>query len=770
MSSTVSVDGLISGFDTSDIIDKAMAVERREVTLLEAREARADEQLTAFRMLNTQLLAVLSDARSLARPSSFAAKTVSVSDEDALTATAARTAVPGTYSITINSLARAHQVASQGYADTDSTSVGSGTLQIQVGDGETVTIDVDASNNTLAGLRDAINASDAAVTASIIYDGSDAVPYRLLLTADATGADNEMAITADLTGGEGPDFGSTSISDVVAHSANTYSGAATTSGTYTGSSNESYLVEIVTGGGLGEAEYRVSEDGGQSWGSTYAMPGDGAIDVYDDAHGTDLGVNATFGAGTFAAGDRFTIDAFVPTVQEPADAQLVVGSGDGQITISSESNSVDEVLPGLTLGLRKADPAESIEVQVATDTETIQGRVQSFVDHYNAVVDFIREQTRYDAENDVAGVLLGNTSVIKVQTDLRSAVLGTVPGLPSGSDGLYALGISVSATGRLSLDSAELAAALEDDPQAVADIFRVSGESTHAGIRFVAATGDTQATTAGYRVAVSQAATRGRLEGASIADPAVAPLTIDETNDKLVLCVNGVSSQTMELAHKTYHSGAELASELAAKIAADANGLADVDVQWIDEGDSGYFRLQTAAYGSGRSVTLGDNPANSAASVLGLADGTSTEGQDVAGTIDGFAAEGTGRILEATSTYSDAQGLRVEVAMGEDEVGEGASALVTVVKGVAKQAQDLLTYLTDPVDGYVKSREDRYSDQVERYRARIERMEELLANRRERLAERFAALEQSLASLRSQEDLLNTQLAALTSWQSQSRR
>ena len=871
MAAPLSIDGLMSGLDTGALIDAIMAVERRSVTLLEARQARVNVQLEAFRALNTKLLAFQTAAQALSGSSAFRARAVSVSDESILTATAASGAATGTCAVTVQALARAHQIASQGYADTDTATLGTGTLQIQIGDGETTTIDVTSANNTLAGLRDAINAADAGVTATIINDGSDAFSYRLVLTADATGLDNAISITADLsgavetvpawiedvvadpansypgtatssgdyTGGSdtsylieimddgklnkadyrvsedggatwgstiafggastinvyddvngvdlgvdvtfenldfaigdrfyvdahapittAPEFTAASISGAAADSGNAYTGTVATGGGYTGTSNASYFVEVVSGGDLASATYRISEDGGVTWGSTLSLAG-GTIDVYDDVNGADLGVVATFADGAFAAGDRFTIDAFVPTVQAAADAELVIGSGDGQITVTSSSNTVTDLLPGVTISLQKADPDTTVEIAVENDTATIVEQVQAFVDSYNEVVDYIRDQTRYDVERQTAGILLGNTSVMNIQRNLREAVLGTVPGLEAGMSGLYAIGVSVSATGQLSLDTGELEAAMADDLDAVARLFKASGESTHAKIRFVAAGSDTVASPDGYAVEITQAALRGQLVGAAISDPANSPLTIDGTNDELVLAISGTETSTLSLAHKTYTSGVELANEIAAKIADSDVAVGSVQVTWVDAGTTGHLEIRTAAYGSGKSVELGTPPANNAATILGLAGGASTTGQDVAGTIDGYAAEGSGRLLRATDTSSDALGLWLDVTLEEGEIGGGVAATVTAIKGVGKLADGLLDYLTDPLDGYVKSKEDRYTRQLDTYADQIERKEALLARRRERLVRRFAALEQALATLSSQSQLLSTQLLSV---------
>jgi flagellar hook-associated protein 2 len=762
MAGTVSVEGLISGLNTSDIIDKLMAAERRPIELIQSRQTRANSQLAALRALSARLLAFKTSAKALASPIAFGAKSVSVSDETLLTASASSSVAPGTYALTVNALARAHQIASQGFADTNAATVGTGTIEIQAGDGKTSTVTVDATNNTLAGLRAAINAAGAGVTASIVNDGSDAVPFRLILTSRSAGTANEISIATDLTGGEAPEFAANSISDAVPDEGNTYSGTAASSGAYTGTSSKSYLIEIVHGGALAEATYRVSENGGQTWGSTLALAA-GTIHVYDDAHGSDLGVDATFTDETFAAGDRFTIDAFVPTLQAPSDAELVIGSGDGKITVKSSSNTVTNVLPGLTLNLKKADPDEMVEITVANDTAAIRQKIQSFVDQYNGIANFIREQTRYNPETGQAGILLGDSAAMKIQQDLRNAVLRTVPGLPAPFNGLYAIGISVSATGQLSIDSTELNEALQDHLDEVARLFQASGTSTHAKISFVAVTDATASSSAGYSVQVTQAATRGQLAGAAIADPALGGLTIDETNDKLVLQINGVSTSVLSLAHKTYQSGAELAREIAAAIQDSENAVIGTEVVFVDEGATGHFELRTDGYGSGYTVELGQNPSNSAATVLGLADGASTEGQDVAGTIDGFAAEGSGRILKATNTNSRAEGLRLEVTLEPGEIGDGVDAVVTVLKGVAKLSDDLLDYLTDTTAGYVKTREDRFTDQLESFSAQIERQEARLEKRRQQLVERFTRMEQALSSLQSQSSLLTSQFAALAS-------
>jgi flagellar hook-associated protein 2 len=767
MAGSIAVDGLASGFDTTAMIDKMLSVEQRSVTLLATRQQRANNQLAAFQALNTKLLAVLTDARSISRPAAFGAKTVTTSNPDAMGATVTSAAAPGTYAITVTSLARSHQVASQGFADTDTTLVGAGTLQIQVGSGAAKTLTLDSTNNTLAGLRDAINASGAGVAASIVNDGSAIVPYRLLLSANSTGAANTISVTADLTGGTAPSFGANSISQAVADSANTYSGTATSGGAYTGSAGQAYLAEIVQGGSLAEATYRVSEDGGTTWGTTQSLAG-GTIGVYDDTHGSNLGVTASFTEGTFAAGDRFRIDAFVPTVQTAADAQVTIGSGAGKITVSSASNTVADVLPGVTLTLKEADPDKPVQVTVQNDAAAVQQSIQSFVDHYNSVVSTIRDQTRYDPKTQQAGILLGNASVLKIQQDLREAVIATVPGLSASMNNLTAIGITLGSTGQLTVDSSKLSAALRSNPDAVARLFQATGTSTNSKIAFVASGASTRANAAGYTVQITQAAERGALVGASVTDPAVSPLTIDASNDKLVFNVNGETSGILSLAHKTYHSGTELATELQAQINADPALHEHVDVSFVDEGATGHFEIRTQTYGASRSVALSASPSNGAASVLGLDTATATAGQDVAGTIDGFDARGTGQTLEVIDARSPAAGLRLQVSLAPADLAARGTAIVSVTKGAGKRAEDLLGYLTDASQGYVKNKEDRLTTESDNYGKQIKLKNDQIERHRQKLVDQFTKLEATLSQLKNQSSMLSAQLASLTSMMSTS--
>ncbi|MGQ9473545.1 MAG: flagellar filament capping protein FliD [Candidatus Caldatribacteriaceae bacterium] len=197
---SLQVDGLISGLDTSSIIEKLLEVESTVVNQLKGKKETYNTRLSLWQEFNTKLLALKNSVSTLASFSTFAAKALVVNNPEVLSATANSQALVGTYSLTVERLASAHQIAtSASYTDYDTSTFGEGTITIQVGNGTPVEVTIDSSNNTLQGIASAINSAQAEVRASIVrvQDG-----FRLLLTSKNTGSTSFITISSSLTGGE----------------------------------------------------------------------------------------------------------------------------------------------------------------------------------------------------------------------------------------------------------------------------------------------------------------------------------------------------------------------------------------------------------------------------------------------------------------------------------------------------------------------------------------------------------------------------------------
>jgi flagellar hook-associated protein 2 len=486
---TSSVSGLASGIDWADIISQMMEIERRPITLLESKKSNYQEKLSVWQNINTRLLSLKTEADSLKTASNFLLKTAASSDEDILTVSATSSAVAGSSSITVSQLAQSDKTASQGWADTATTAIASdsGTFTVSVGSGDPANISVDG-NTTLADFRDAINAADAGVTATILNDGDDTAPYRLVLTADDSGEDNTISITTfdEML----LHFG---IEDAEADAGNDFDGTVTSSGTYTGTANKTYLIEITTGGAMGDAKFRVSEDGGATWGADNAYTtSTSAISIFDEVHSTDQGVNIAFAAGTvdFSIGDQFTIDAF--DLQAAQDANLTVDN----LSITNSSNTITDVIEGVTLNLLSDDsPTETVTVTVSNDTSGVTSAIDDFVSAYNSALSLIDAQFQYDSQNDTSGPLNGDATLRNIQRQLRSIMSTSIEGLSGDYVVLSQLGIKTGSDGQLSVDASDLADALAEDFVGVSKIFASHGSATHASVSYLSHTNDTQAGT-----------------------------------------------------------------------------------------------------------------------------------------------------------------------------------------------------------------------------------------------------------------------------------
>jgi flagellar hook-associated protein 2 len=217
--STSAVDLINSVIDVSGIVDNLIYVEGAPVRSMQNQVSTLQSKVSAFQSLNTKLSDLSNSVNTLLFGSAeapvlkpytyfdrlsdsiFAKCTVVSSDENSISAAASNATVGGSYAITVSSLAQADSMASGNFADATSASVGTGTLAISTGNNDPVAITITNSNNTLNGVRDAINNANAGVTATIINDGTE-TPYRLLITANESGTANAFTVTDNLSGGQ----------------------------------------------------------------------------------------------------------------------------------------------------------------------------------------------------------------------------------------------------------------------------------------------------------------------------------------------------------------------------------------------------------------------------------------------------------------------------------------------------------------------------------------------------------------------------------------
>lgn len=180
--------------DLATVIDQLMAIKRRPLDRNQEKQSEIDTQISAYGKIKSAVSSFKSALSALRFPTAFNPATASSSTTTVATATASGGAVASNYALVVTNLATAHKTASAAYTDGTTAIGGAGTLTLTV-DGTAHDITVDGTNDTLEGIRDAINnTANLDVTASVINEDGGS---RLVLNSDNTGAADAITITFD---------------------------------------------------------------------------------------------------------------------------------------------------------------------------------------------------------------------------------------------------------------------------------------------------------------------------------------------------------------------------------------------------------------------------------------------------------------------------------------------------------------------------------------------------------------------------------------------
>jgi flagellar hook-associated protein 2 len=207
-----------ANLDVNGIVGQLMSLEQRPVAMLNKKEADYQAKISAYGNISSALSGFQTSVQELTKLEKFQSQKATSSDATAFSASASGKAATGSHSISISSLAQTQKLAVAGQ-ESDVTSIGTGQATKLVFDFGTIaggsfdeasgkykdatfspsgqgskTLTIDSGNNTLQGIRDAINAAKMGVTASVINDGS-AAPFKLTLSPTSIGASNSLKIS-----------------------------------------------------------------------------------------------------------------------------------------------------------------------------------------------------------------------------------------------------------------------------------------------------------------------------------------------------------------------------------------------------------------------------------------------------------------------------------------------------------------------------------------------------------------------------------------------
>jgi len=494
MASSFQVDGLISGLNTADIIQQLLAVERQPITALEAKKATLQQRSDAMREVNTRLSALRDAVTKLTLQATMNAKTATTDTPSTaaqiLAATAGADAALGSFKVTVDRLATATVATSTsslaspidetatldnaGFAITPTTGYFTiDGVQIAVDVGDKLNDPTDPAHSIVA----KINNAGIGVTASVVNN-------RLTLTSNSTmqlgsGGDTSNFLTAAKLiaapqTGTGPyvieSTGNLGVTKVTSYLADArLSTALNATGSFKINGRQfDYDASVDTLNGVisrinaSDAGVIAAYDGvtdrliltAKSTGSTSI--------ALEDVSGDFLAAMKVAGSGAQTVGQS---------------AKYAIDTINGGGWLYSSSNTVTGVVPGVTLNLKNTS-ATPVTVTVGQDTATTVAAVKDFIDKFNSTMDFIREKTAYNSTTKTAGTLMGDSTVLGIESRLRQLVCSSVYGLAGGITSLASVGISTGAIGSavgstdsLTLNETKFTEALINNPTAVAQLF-----------------------------------------------------------------------------------------------------------------------------------------------------------------------------------------------------------------------------------------------------------------------------------------------------------
>jgi flagellar hook-associated protein 2 len=487
-STSLQVAGIASGFDWKSFVDQIMALERAPADRLEAEQDLNNQKSTQLTTLGTRLTALQTAANALKSSTLFGQRVAKMGASSTWTTTAGTNTAVGTYKISVTQLAAAAQIrgsadigAALNPAGNDVSALTIANLPLgQAVSAGTFTVNGQKVNVALTdSLQDVFNAIASAtqgqVTAS--YDSStDKVSLTSASGEVMLGAANDTSnfLRALKLGNNG--------TTTVTSSARL--GTVRTAATLATANLGQSLTAAPDGSGS------FSLNGVQI---TYNINTDTLSSVIKRINDSTAGVKAAYDAtndqislvnqstgdlGISVAGDTGGLLnalglASGTTFSRGLNAEFSINDG---ATLSSASNTLDSTSHGIA-GLSVTVDSESTQsIAVSTDTAAMKSKIESFIESFNAVQQFLETSTKIttDAKGKVtAATLAGNREIQEWGRSLRTMAFAAVSGLTGTIKQLNDLGIDFkTGTSELEIeDSSKLDKALANSTSQVEAFF-----------------------------------------------------------------------------------------------------------------------------------------------------------------------------------------------------------------------------------------------------------------------------------------------------------
>lgn len=133
------------------------------------------------------------------------------------------------------------------------------------------------------------------------------------------------------------------------------------------------------------------------------------------------------------------------------------------------SNKVTDLIPGVTIDLKKAKPGDEINIEITEDVQKIGGKINGLVESMNQVLRFIKEQNTLDERADTSQTLGGDSTLTTIESRIRAAVFTPIM-TDKGPMRLGDLGITFQRDGLLKFDQSKFENVLASDYKAVSQV------------------------------------------------------------------------------------------------------------------------------------------------------------------------------------------------------------------------------------------------------------------------------------------------------------
>lgn len=425
--------------------------------------------------------------------------------------------------------------------------------------------------------------------------------------------------------------------------------------------------------------------------------------------------------------------------QSGADALLVVNG----LTVTRETNSVDDVISGLTLDIMKPAPGSPINITISHDKAFAEQNVRDFVAAYNTFLDEVKPLFKADEKlveaEEKFGSLKGDALAKSVLSQFRSTIASAVPGLTdSNFSALTNVGIRTERDGSLSINETDFTKAFAER---FTDVQKLFAPSTNSSSTEITVNKYGKQTKAGsYDVVITTPPTKGAYAAGAAA---VVPLDTTGMDYSFNLAVNGVASNLITLPEANYGNLADLTAALQTAINSDTNLSANGLGVSVSADASGAISITSNRFGTSSSVTV-----TSASTLMvdnlkiGAGIGTSTAGVNVAGTVNGVEAFGVGNVL-LPKLGEPAEGLSLII-------GENAtSGRVDFSRGFAGQIDEVAKQFLQK-NGLLDKREDELNRKISGLADEEKTLDRRVTAFQDRMMRQFIAMERILNGLNTQ--------------------